>query len=163
MCLVIEWSRSTTSPKWLIWLISGALIINNNGFVNISWVNVAFIVCIWYPNKFYGGQSSCNQIVFSRFCRFNKGFLSFLSFFPLVFANTVISWTDETFRHYCVYILHVNISKVIIQLVRLQNFSKNWHFLPPKSTPTYVNFSENFANVLNVWVNQMKEPKILQI
>ena len=92
MCLVIEWSRSTTSPKWLIWLISGALIINNNGFVNISWVNVAFIVCIWYPNKFYGGQSSCNQIVFSRFCRFNKGFLSFLSFFPLVFANTVISW-----------------------------------------------------------------------
>ena len=96
MCLVTEWSRSTTSPKWLICLISGALITNSDGFVKISWVNVGFIVCIWYPNKFYGGQSSCNQNVFSRFCRSYKRFLSFLSFLPLLSLQT--RWLVEQMK-----------------------------------------------------------------
>ena len=42
---VTEWSRSMTSLEWLIWLISGTIITNSHGFVNISWVSIAFIAC----------------------------------------------------------------------------------------------------------------------
>ena len=56
-----------------------ALITNSHSFVNIYWVGVAFIAYISYPSRCYGGQSSCNQIFFSRFCCSYEGFLSFLS------------------------------------------------------------------------------------